>query len=156
MGADGTGLGEAGSDNHVRFTDAPFIEPALAAPQGQVGGRAALRGGEPAIVGHEDHNGIFREVVLIKGVKDLANRRVHGLHHGGIHGMPLADAHLARRGLCAPGLPDLFLGAKFGVFTGSRKCGCLLPVLGHEVRFALEGGVHRIKGEVEQEGAVLV
>ncbi len=102
----------------------------------------ALGGGEPAVVRHEEHRRALRQSQTIEGAQHPAHRLVHGLDHAGVDGVLLHLADLAAA-LSAPArlqAQPLLLAA------------VLLP----EVLAAHQGGVHRVEGEVGQEGLVPV
>ena len=121
---------------------AALVEPALARSEGQVAGRVALAGGEPAVVGGEHDEGVLREAEPVEGAEHLADRLVHGRDHRGVHGVLLDEAHLARALL-----PPLRREAQLLA---------LALVALHEIRPAHERRVHRVEAQGAEPALVRV
>ena len=89
------GGGHAGPFYDHRFPNTAFIQPAFSRAQRQIGRRVSFRRAQPAVVRHEDDDGIFCQPRFVQGVQDLADGLVHGFDHCRIDGVILHQAHLA-------------------------------------------------------------
>ena len=114
--------------------------PALAAAQGDVGGRRALRGREPAIVGGEHDDGVLLEAQVGELLHDAPDALIEALHHRGIDRLVL---NLAR--LVFPFRQELRPG-------GGRQPGGLGLIFRDHLGFGLLRVVDGVMREVEQEG----
>ena len=141
------GPGDAGPLDDERLADSSFINPALAASQGEVGSRRSFRGGETAVVRGEANDDLVFETQFLDFLHNLANGLVHCFHHRGIDGVLLQDADFAW--FVAEDL--LFITELLSVdFFG------LLFVFRNEIGSSDQRSVNRVEREHCEEGLLLV
>ena len=105
-------------------------------------GLGTFGGGKAAVIREEDDDGLLLEAVVFNRLEHFSNRTVHGFDHATVDGVLLHGAVLARPLSSEGGFESLLLGASL-VFFDQR--------LGRHQR-----SVHRVEGQVDEEGFVLI
>jgi hypothetical protein len=93
FGANAAGSGGAGPFDQERFPHATFVGPAFARAEWEVGGGRSLGGGEAAVVGGENDDGVFVDFQLGKFFQDAADIFIEVLDHRRIGRVVLNLSH---------------------------------------------------------------
>lgn len=132
-------MGKAGGFDVIGHAGAAFPLAALAAAIGKFGGTESVARGHAAVVAGEDDDGVVGEAELIEPFQHAADGGVHVFDQARVDGVILHRAD-------GKGAVD------FEAFGGGGLGGGLGAVFSPKLFGGLEWAVHRVEGEVSEEG----